>query len=133
MYTYRVKFTGEGVFLHKKKDGGIAYQKCPGSVWPVPWPDHSAADRASPAGPPNCHFEWTFSRLLNPPGGRQTSGWQFGPTGLTAGASGPEAGAAKLIAGLLLGQPPTARFPPPINTPSSSWGRVRTSPTIVHL
>jgi hypothetical protein len=24
-------------------------------------------------------------------------------------------------------------FHPPINTPSPSWGRVRTSPTIVHL
>jgi hypothetical protein len=27
MYAYRVKFTGDGVFMHKKKDGGIACQK----------------------------------------------------------------------------------------------------------
>jgi hypothetical protein len=27
MYAYRVKFIGDGVFMHKKKDGGIACQK----------------------------------------------------------------------------------------------------------
>jgi hypothetical protein len=27
MYAYRFKFTGEGVFMHKKKDGGIACQE----------------------------------------------------------------------------------------------------------
>jgi hypothetical protein len=36
MYAYRFKFIGEGVFMHKKKDGGIAYQKWPKLVWPVP-------------------------------------------------------------------------------------------------
>jgi hypothetical protein len=29
MYAYRVKFTGDGVFMHKKKDGGIACKKLP--------------------------------------------------------------------------------------------------------
>jgi hypothetical protein len=27
MYAYRVKFTGDGVFMHKKKGGEIACQK----------------------------------------------------------------------------------------------------------
>jgi hypothetical protein len=37
------------------------------------------------------------------PAGRRTPGEKSGPAGLTAGASGPEAGAAGLIAKMLLG------------------------------
>jgi hypothetical protein len=29
VYAYRVKFTGDGIFMHKKKDGGNACQKLP--------------------------------------------------------------------------------------------------------
>jgi hypothetical protein len=56
------------------------------------------------------------------PVGRRTPGEQSGPAGLTAGASGPEAGAAELIAGLLLGQPPTARFLPTYKYPFFQLG-----------
>jgi hypothetical protein len=65
MYAYMFKFTGEGVFMYKKKDGGIACQ--------------------------------TYRQIA----ARAASNGQIST--------------------------------PPINTPSSSWGRVRTSPTIVHL
>jgi hypothetical protein len=80
VYAYRIKFTGDGVFMLKKKDGGID----PGSVWP----DHPVADRASPAEPPNCYTEAIFGSSTNSPGA----------AGLTAGASGLEAGATGLIA-----------------------------------
>jgi hypothetical protein len=63
MYAYRSKFTGEGVFMHKEKDGGIACQKWPCSVWPIPWPDHLAVDRASPAEQPDCYSEQFFGGL----------------------------------------------------------------------
>jgi hypothetical protein len=69
MYSYRFKFTGEGVFMHKKKDGGIACQKWPSSVWPVPWPFHPVADRASPAEQPDYYSEPPFGGSPNPPGG----------------------------------------------------------------
>jgi hypothetical protein len=45
------------------------------------------------------------------PAGRRTPGEQFGPAELTAGASGPEAGAAGLIAGLLLGAASNSQIP----------------------
>jgi hypothetical protein len=54
MYAYRFKFTGERVFMYKKKDGGIACQKWTSLAQrSVTWPDHPAADRASPAKPPD--------------------------------------------------------------------------------
>jgi hypothetical protein len=37
MYAYMFKFTGEGVFMYKKEDGGIACQKWASSAQrPVP-------------------------------------------------------------------------------------------------
>jgi hypothetical protein len=115
--------------MHKNKDGGIACQKWPSSVWPVPRPDHPAVDRASPAEQLDCYSEPPFSGSPNPPGGPPNppggpldTGEQSGPTGLTTGASGAEAGAAELIAGLLLGQPPTARFLPTYKYPFFQLG-----------
>jgi hypothetical protein len=68
----------------------------------------------------------------NIPAGRRMSGLQPGPTGLTAGPSGLHFGGAELIAELRheLFQRPD--FDLHLNTPSPSWGNVRTSPTIVH-
>jgi hypothetical protein len=69
MYAYRFKFTGEGVFMHKKKDGGIACQKWASSAQSlVPWPDHPAADWASPAEPPDYYSKPPFGGPPNLPG-----------------------------------------------------------------
>jgi hypothetical protein len=128
----QVKFTGEGVCMLKKKEGGIAC-KLPRPVWPVPRPDHPAADRTGPAGPPNCLSEWAFGGPPDQPGrppgsrrivrSRRTHRRAVRPRGRRRRTY-------RRIAAVCSLQRPDSHLP--INTPSSSWGRVRTSPTIVH-
>jgi hypothetical protein len=55
----------------------------------------------------------------NIPAGRQMSGLQHGPTGLTTGPSGLHFGGAKLTAEFRHELLPTARFPPPFKYPFS--------------
>jgi hypothetical protein len=134
LYAYRFKFTGEGVLMHKKKDGGIACRKVAkvGLAGPQTGPPGGRPDQ--PGGAAGVVFCFGFRRGAGSARrSRRTSGEKSGPAGLSAGASGPEAGAAGLIVGIAAVcslQRPDSHLP--INTPSPSLGRVRTSPTIVH-
>jgi hypothetical protein len=133
IYAYRFKFRGEGVLMYKKKDGGIACQKWPKLVWPVPWPDHPAADRTSPAGPPDCYTEWVFGGAPDFPGEPPDTRWEIRSRRTYRRGVRPRGRRRRTyrrIAAVCCLQRPDSH--PPINTPSPSWGRVRTSPTIVH-
>jgi hypothetical protein len=133
LYAYRLKFTGEGILMHKTKDGGIACQKWPKLVWPAPRPGHPAAGRTSPAEPPDWYTVWLFGGAPDPPGGppdirREVRSRRTYRRGVRP--RGRRHRTYRRVAAVCSLQRPDSHLP--INTPSLSWGRVRTSPTIVH-
>jgi hypothetical protein len=119
-------------FYAQKKVRGILSRKlfslAPGPARPDPRPNHPGGPDRSGGRPNRCSGA-VFGPGRIRPAGRRTSGLQLGPDG----PSGPESGAAELTTERRPEQLPTPDFHPYINTPSPSWGRVRTSPTIVHL
>jgi hypothetical protein len=123
----------KGFSCIKRKEGGIACQKWSKLVWLVLWPDHPAADRTSPAGPPDCYTEWPFGGAPDPPGGPPDTRREIRSRRTYRRGVRPRGRRRRIYrrtaAGCCLQRPD---FHPPINTPWSSWGRVRTSPTIVH-
>jgi hypothetical protein len=103
-------------------------------VWPVLWPDHPTADQASPAEPPNYYSEVVFGSSSNLPGGPPDI-WRSIRSRRTYRRSVRRRGRRRRTYRRTSFADSLQRpnFHLPINTPSPSWGRVRTSPTIVHL
>jgi hypothetical protein len=127
LYAYRFNFTGEGVRLNKKIFGGNL-------VWPASRPDHPAADRTGPAEPSDWYTDPCFGGPPDPPGPPPDSRRDIRRRRAYRRAVRPRGRRRRTyrrIGCCVLPQWPD--FHLPINTPSPSWGRVRSSPTIVHL
>jgi hypothetical protein len=109
-------FTGEGVFMSKKKDGGIACQKWASSAQRLV---HRRTIRWQTGPVRQSRRTAVLNRLS---AGHRTPGELSGFARPTAGPSDTEAGVAKLTAGMLLGLSPTAGFPPTYKYPFVQLG-----------
>jgi hypothetical protein len=99
MYANRLKFTGEGVFMYKKKGGGIDRRKWARSAQRLV-PDRTIRRQTGPVR--RSRRTGVLNRLSAGrrihPAGRQTPSELSGSAGLTTGASGAGPGAAGLTA-----------------------------------
>jgi hypothetical protein len=97
MYAYRLKFTGEGVFLYKKKDGGID-RRVWASLVQRPISDRTIRRQTGPVRRSRRTgvLNWFSAGRRICPAGRRTPGELSGVAGLTAGAFGTGLGATRL-------------------------------------